>query len=319
MKKALVLALGIFVISSGLMLADGAKAKPAVFTLANPGEYMKSSSSPGISFRLGRASSITTNAAGAGAGIIEDSGAPYNTGIGWQALYSNTIGFSNTASGYKALYSNVFGCTNVANGAFALSKSYNADANTACGAGALENVWEGYANTAIGYNAGQYILGAYNINIGAEVTGLATDNNTIRIGYPFYDRYPQVGLGQNRTFIAGIVESLLTAEMTPAVVGVTNEGRLGKFPSALLPQGPQGPAGLQGPIGPAGPAGAQGPKGETGPQGPAGPGLISGSLLFLLPNVAPPPGYAYIGSTEFKMGPPNNKSDRLVVYIYVKQ
>ena len=52
--------------------------------------------------------------------LIEDSGSPYRTAIGYQALFSNTTGFSNTASGYQALYANTTGSYNTATGAGAL-------------------------------------------------------------------------------------------------------------------------------------------------------------------------------------------------------
>ena len=49
--------------------------------------------------------------------------ASYNTGIGYQSLYSNTTGQQNTANGYQSLFSNT----------------------------------TGYQNTALGYNSGRYI------------------------------------------------------------------------------------------------------------------------------------------------------------------
>jgi hypothetical protein len=66
------------------------------------------------------------------------------------------------------------------------------------------------------------------------------------------------------------------------------------------PAGPSGPAGPAGSVGPAGPAGSIGPVGPTGPAGavgPAGPGLVSGSILFLAPGIAPPAGYTKLGTT----------------------
>jgi hypothetical protein len=59
-----------------------------------------------------------------------------NTAVGYNALYSNTTGYSNTAVGYAALFLNAIGNQNTAIGRFAGFNSIT-----------------GYNNTLIGYNA----------------------------------------------------------------------------------------------------------------------------------------------------------------------
>lgn len=77
----------------------------------------------------------------------------FNTAIGYQALYSNnTGGFQNTAIGHSALYSNILGTNNTACGFEALYTN-NADYNTAFGRAALYSNNSGTSNTASGYMA----------------------------------------------------------------------------------------------------------------------------------------------------------------------
>ena len=73
-----------------------------------------------------------------------------NTANGFNALYSNTDGWENTANGSIALYSNTFGYDNTANGYEALYSNTNGDGNTANGHGALYSNTTGWDNTAIG-------------------------------------------------------------------------------------------------------------------------------------------------------------------------
>ena len=82
--------------------------------------------------------------------------------------------------------------------------------------------------------------------------------------------------------------------------GACRIARTGGLLGPAGPAGSVGPAGPAGSVGPAGPAGSIGPVGPTGPAGavgPAGPGLVSGSILFLAPGIAPPAGYTKLGTT----------------------
>lgn len=238
----------------------------------------------------------------------------YNTAIGYGAL-DNNRGPRNTAVGAMAGVINDWGQDNAVLGYKALGKAgcsfpSPSDGNTAIGSMALENLI-GFSheppymsdgptrfNTALGYKAGSSVIsGEFNIFLGANQIGLADDTNTIRIGTPYVG--PQGG--QNRTYIAGIVETPLNPSDGPSVVGITSEGRLGTMAADLLPQGPQGPQGI------------------PGLQGPAGEGLVPGSLLYMAAGFEPPAGYVLLGMTEIGLiDPVTKKATRLKVNIYQK-
>lgn len=278
MKKWLILAVGYFVISAGLVFASEAKALSVAFTLA------ATCGDPApISFTLAPRSAEPLVAAGpGGAGVIEQGVEPYATAVGWLAL-ANNWNWYNSAFGYMALTNNGGGgWYNTAVGAFALGSNYTGGANTAVGKEALFSNYDGVDNTAIGNRAlyqingmentavgsmalqnavsGDFntvlgaragngvIHGSYNIYIGASADPGGDESNTIRIGKPF-DGQP----GQYKTIISGIVQSPLTVDQHPAVVGICGDGRLGTMSDDLLPSkgdpGPQGPQGVPGPAG----------------------------------------------------------------------
>jgi hypothetical protein len=334
MKKGWVQALGLFFIAAGSLLACEAKVPPVAFTLANWGGGVPGSGSLRMSFRpagtsapapvyggLGGSSYIEDNyntAIGLNALRFNTTGSG-NTALGQEALWSNTGGMANTASGLMALWNNATGNENTAVGVQALYSNSTGDKNTASGGYALwkstgsYNTANGYNaltsnetstgsyNTALGYNAGGGTqAGNYNIFVGANCAGSGDDTNTIRIGY-YYQPANNPPIGQNRTFIAGIVETPLSANDWPAIVGVTPAGRLGTVPLELLPT-----------------KGDPGPQGQPGPQGPAGEGLISGSLLFLIPGSTVPQGYTLKGSTFFNLTLQNKKTTKLTVNVYQK-
>jgi len=324
MKKELVLALGLFMVTSGILFGKEARVQPYAFSLATSGGGATISVSPAMYF------SLVATATGIGGAVYDESCELSNTSIGCQALWNinggnwntacgtlalnNTItGNYNTATGYYALYSNVSGGFNTATGAKALS--YNTGGgntangcqalesntfgkeNTAVGAAALLHNTIGSNNTAVGSDAGSNCTGSYNIHIGSLVYGNPDDSNTIRIGFRYVPEWTPPG-GQCRTFIAGIVETPLTKSDGPSVVGITGQGQLGLFPAELLPE--------------------KGDPGDQGPPGPQGEGLVSGSLLFLPPNIVPPAGYNLLGSTTYLMRRPNGRTTLLNVNIYQK-
>jgi hypothetical protein len=105
-----------------------------------------------------------------------------NTATGADALMHNTIGSADTATGAGALFSNSIGINNTATGFSALSANMTGNGNTAMGRYAL-TITTGSGNTALGTNAGSALTsGNLNIDIGADVTGLTGESNTIRIG-----------------------------------------------------------------------------------------------------------------------------------------
>lgn len=73
-----------------------------------------------------------------------------NTGIGYQALNSNTVGSSNTATGAYALASGTGSVGNTANGAWALTFNSTGSFNSAYGYNAMDHVSTGSNNSAVG-------------------------------------------------------------------------------------------------------------------------------------------------------------------------
>ncbi|MEQ1908050.1 MAG: hypothetical protein ABMA15_04465 [Vicinamibacterales bacterium] len=146
-----------------------------------------------------------------------------NTATGAWALQYNTTGGINTATGVQALWQNTTGVRNMASGGLALSSNTTGQQNTASGAWALAGNTTGHSNAALGYNAGaNATTGSYNVYVGAEVTGTAADTNAIRIGLPYSG-----GVGQNKTFIAGIANTPLDASNGVQLVWVDKNGQLG--------------------------------------------------------------------------------------------
>jgi hypothetical protein len=143
-----------------------------------------------------------------------------NTATGYQVLYYNSTGFANTANGVTALYYNTTGALNTAMGYDALVFNQTGGGNTANGVNALDSNTTGSNNTALGYQAGSNLTtGDNNIDIGYNVSGLADEHDTIRIG----------NTNITDTFIRGI--SGATAAGGDAVF-VTSGGHLGTLTSS---------------------------------------------------------------------------------------
>src|ERR1017187_9379169 len=101
-----------------------------------------------------------------------------NTANGYQALYSNTVGYTNNAYGVQALYSNNKGVGNTANGVYALYSNTMGNYNTAIGFDALEENIIGGFNTAIGFDA----LGS-NQTTGSNLTAVGDNTAVNADGY----------------------------------------------------------------------------------------------------------------------------------------
>jgi hypothetical protein len=123
------------------------------------------------------------------------------TGVGFQALFSNTSGNNNTAFGYASLFSNTTGGGNTAvgdnamrlntggvnNTALGLSVLYSntsGNSNTGAGAGALYSNTNGASNIAYGGSALYFNTGGNNNNAfgGFALYNNATGNNNVAIG-----------------------------------------------------------------------------------------------------------------------------------------
>jgi hypothetical protein len=77
----------------------------------------------------------------------------FQTALGFQALFSNTQGFSNTATGFQALFNNTLGFENTAIGTAALLSNIGGFNNTAIGSSAMNSNTGGFDNTAVGIQA----------------------------------------------------------------------------------------------------------------------------------------------------------------------
>ncbi len=157
---------------------------------------------------------------GVNAGKNDDSSNNFNVGVGYQTLFSNTIGLRNVAVGYESLKLNN-GQYNTAVGALTLTKStasYNTafgglslidgttganntalgyvslyrntigSNNTAVGSGALHETKDGNSNTVLGAQAGYTnISGNGNVFIGLRAGYYVIGSNNVAIGYQAYD------------------------------------------------------------------------------------------------------------------------------------
>jgi len=153
-----------------------------------------------------------------------------NTALGDRALLNNTVGGGHTAIGFQALQNNIAPTgpntapdgigPNTAVGAGALFTNTNGNGNTAVGFSALHNNDTGLGNTAIGAFAGSSLTGNVNICIGAGVSGVSGENNTIRIGDNLSDTQ-----GDSACYIGGIYNQLGDPG-TLTLLGIDADGKL---------------------------------------------------------------------------------------------
>jgi len=133
--------------------------------------------------------------------LINNAGGVNNTVIGFNALFSNTVGrdntavgdgallnnagaSDNTATGFAALGNNTIGVNNTANGSGALLSNTLGNANTASGLNALESNTTGIENTAIGnFAGGNNITGNKNTAVGnVALISNTTGSSNIAVG-----------------------------------------------------------------------------------------------------------------------------------------
>jgi hypothetical protein len=165
-------------------------------------------------------------------------GGQADTAIGFQALFSNTIGNFNTALGFNSLFSNTDGMFNTAIGSGTLFSNTFGIGNTAVGDGALGTNTIGSTNIAIGDSAlPSNTSGNNNIALGISAgQNLATGSNNIYIGN-FGDHAAESGsihIGtrgtHTHTSIAGIY-GVPVAQGAGVVVGPN--GHLGTVVSSV--------------------------------------------------------------------------------------
>lgn len=112
--------------------------------------------------------------------------ANWNTGVGYQALYSATSSASaNDAFGFQSLYYNTSGTNNNAYGVWSLFHNTTGSSNIAHGGQALFNNTTGANNTAVGFAPMQTnTTGSQNVALGYNASYYNNSaTNTVAIGY----------------------------------------------------------------------------------------------------------------------------------------
>ncbi len=92
------------------------------------------------------------------------------TGVGFEALKTNTTGWNNAAFGYHALQSNTTGSSNVAIGMEALNSNVDGIKNTALGEDSM------YFNTSGNFNVAVGIVALYKNTTGSRNIGIGQDS-----------------------------------------------------------------------------------------------------------------------------------------------
>lgn len=113
-------------------------------------------------------------------GVSISTRATYNTGMGTNALLSNS-GDNNTGMGSSVLANNTTGSRNTAFGCFANILNSTGTNNTSLGMSALRLNRTGSGNIAIGYNSGYNVLGSSNIIIAQDVTSLPNNSGNYQV------------------------------------------------------------------------------------------------------------------------------------------
>lgn len=187
--------LGDVVISSGNLSIDSATAAggaKGLISYTGAGDANRFISARGTqNFFAGYQSGNTSLTVGSAIG---------NTGVGFQALESLTLGAANTALGQSALTALTVGNHNVA-----------------IGLDALDSLLGGSDNVIVGDSSGTAYntTESNNVILGANITGSVGEDNTVRIG----------NTSNNRCFINGIVGNTITGPQT--VVIDPTDGQLG--------------------------------------------------------------------------------------------
>ena len=154
----------------------------------------------------------------------------YNTGVGTQALYSNTTGYSNSAIGMYALRLNTTGYDNSAMGRRALYSNTTGSYNSAMGKEALFSNSTGHSNSAMGTSAlYSNTTGGYNSAMGrSALYSNTTGNYNFAMGYNA-GRYISGGAVANTTgdyniFIGNDTKALADNDQNEIVIGYNATG-----------------------------------------------------------------------------------------------
>jgi len=162
--------------------------------------------------------------------LLSNTTGAYNTAIGQNALYANTTGPQNTAIGQNALYANTTGSSNTANGRNALYANTTGSSNTANGRNALYANTTGISNVATGYRALRFnTTGGSNVANGVDALYYNTtgNNNTalgLAAGQDVTTASNNTILGYNtgRGITTGSNNTIIGANVTGLAAGLAN-------------------------------------------------------------------------------------------------
>lgn len=123
--------------------------------------------------------------AGTGTAVLNIPGNGYNTVVGYQAMFSNTIGDYNVAIGNIALAANTTGRGHTAVGCGSLQLNTTGSYNTALGINALRDNTTGAFNDALGGSALlSNTTGSYNTALGGQaLRNNTTGVNSVAVGW----------------------------------------------------------------------------------------------------------------------------------------
>lgn len=153
-------------------LSDGKTGGSSVFLGTNAGYFDDGSENRNTGLGINALNSNTSgyHNTAVGFGALQSNNANTNTAIGYQALANNDVS-GNTAIGYYTLWTNTGGADNVAVGNNALSDN-NASSNTAVGFNAASGNTIGEENVAVGKMALEHNkTGSQNVAIGYKALG----------------------------------------------------------------------------------------------------------------------------------------------------
>lgn len=198
---------GIFDGAASLKVRVSSSGNVGIGTTSAPAQMLEVGGDSIINgLRIGKGANNQFNATAVGVSVLGSNTGASVTGVGYQALFSNTSGYSNTAVGdsamktnttgfynsafgWSSLYANSTGSLNVAVGRNALYSTTSSN-NTAVGANAGSTLSTGGGNTLIGYNSGSGLVGQNNVLIigSAPGTSMATDEIAISTSGSAIDR-----------------------------------------------------------------------------------------------------------------------------------
>ena len=161
-----------------------------------------------------------------GSGCLENlSAGNDNVAVGGNALKALSSGSENAVHGNTACLNLNSGQWNVCMGSATMKSATSGSFNVAIGTTALGNMTGGSYNTVVGNISGDNYTGTESSNVLISNEGVASENNTIRIGAQ------GTGNGQqNACFVAGIAG--VTVSSSGAVLINTSTGQLGTVVSS---------------------------------------------------------------------------------------